>query len=48
MTRKTEHDDLSTAPVEAAEVKAGGDGLMKSKLFLSPILIRGLFVLVWV
>ena len=46
MTRTTEHDDLSTAPVEAAEVKARGDGLMRPKLFLSPILIWGLFVLV--
>lgn len=44
MTRKTEHDDLSTAPHEAAEVRAYGDWPTSSKLFLSPILIWGLFV----
>ena len=32
---------------EAAEVRAGSDGLMRSKPFLSPILIWGLFVLLW-
>ena len=35
-------------PYEAVEVRAGGDGLMRPKPFLSPILIWGLFILSWI